>query len=170
MRVPLISPMTVVIAPLDIAATQGQDPAGDATTGYDPDFREPIALQASGGAPVTDTRVYGEDISIPCQIEFKTYEELQMIEAGDANLSKIAIVLHRRDLQRLGLLDADGNITIKKGDKIVRFEKNGRTTLVPHEQLWVYRIDPASQGFGPDGYDLHIVWTADRTPSVYGRG
>jgi len=168
-RVPLISPMTVVVTQFLPAETCAQDPAGDSTVGYDPDFREPVALQTEGGQPVTDTRQYGDEIKLPCQVEFKTYEELQMVEQGDNGISKVALVLHRRDLLRLGLIDDNGNIKLKKGDKIIRFEKAGRTTLVPNATLYFYRIDPASQGFGPDGYDLHIVWTSDRTSSVYGR-
>lgn len=168
MRVPLISPMTVVIQRLELGPTQGvvTTPEG---AGFDPDFREPVGLQGSGGSAVTDTRVYGEEIKIPCQVEFKTYEELQMVEQGDAGLTKIAAVLHRKHLKELDLLDDNGNVTLKKGDKIVRFEKQGRTVLVPSGDLYVYRIDPASQGFGPDGYDLHIMWTSDRASSVTGR-
>jgi len=170
-RVPLLNPMQLIVQRLLPQETWANPPDPSVTTGYDPDFREPVAAQAAGGLEVTDARVYGPELEIPCQLEIKTFEEIQMLEAGDDALTRVVFVLHRRDLEQLQLLDEEtGNIILKKNDKIVRLEKEGRKVLLPHEELYICRIDPGSAGFGPDGYDLHIVLTKARDADVRGRG
>jgi len=162
--------MTVIFQQLQTQATWSNAPAGK-DHGFDPDFREPYATQAAGGQPITDSRVYGPEIGVPCQMEVKTYEEISMLAGGDDPLTNIVFVLHRRDLATADLLDPDtGNIKLKRNDKITRLEKNGRTVLLPVDELYVCRINPGSIGFGPDGYDLHIVLTKGRDAEPSGKG
>lgn len=170
MRVPLLNPVTAVFQQLQTQATWGNAPAGQ-EHGYDPDFREPQTTQSAGGQPIEGSQVYGEDVKVPCQLEVKTYEEIKMLEAGDDPLTRIVLVLHRKDLANLGLIDVDtGNILLKRNDKFLRIEYRGRVVLQPLSELYISRIDQGSAGFGVDGYDLHIVYTTDRGSDPRGRG
>jgi hypothetical protein len=170
MRVPLLNPIDVVFQQLLPADTQLNTPGGG-LDGYDPDLREPREKQVAGGQAITATTVYGAEVKVPCQLETKQFEELHMLAQGDASENKVTVVLHRRDLTRLGLIEAlTGRPTIKKGDKALRFEKRGAIVLQFAEPLYVHQIAPGSAGFGPDGYDLEIVWLACQSPDVTGRG
>jgi len=159
--VPLIFPVTVVIVRLDPEATW-------AAQGYDSIYEEAKPLQDA--TLLTDGLVYLPEVKLPCQFEVKTNAELKMVTGGDAPFSRWVFVLHRKDLRSRGLLDSDGTCSLKKGDRIVRVEKGGRVVFTPKQDLYIYRIDPASQGFGVDGYDLELVYTMERSALTDGRG
>lgn len=159
-RVPLLNPILAVIERLDITSTWTQDPPGSASIGMHRVFREPEAYEESG--EITDTRQYLTAVEVPCQFEVMTYEERQQTWGGDAPDSEIVLVLHRRDLARLSLIDVStGNCILKTGDKITSFKKRSKTVLTP-DALYIFKIIPASEGMGPDGYDLHLVGTTNR--------
>jgi len=168
MRVPLIKPVLAVIARLDTTGTWAANPAGSPTAGYDPDFREPYPVHQ--GANFTDARVYMAEVYVPCQFRTKRYGEERTTFGGDAPLTNFVFVFHRKDLERLSLLGSDRNPLLKKGDKIVRvLNKRGATVFTPELPLYIYRLDPASQGFGPDGFDIHIATTTERSNEPMGR-
>ena len=169
-RVPLLEPNVLVISPLSIAQTRAVDPPGAATEGYHEDLHEPVVYEDATGKRVSAQR-YGEQIRVPCQVEVKSFEELQQVFQGDAPVTKMCFVLHMSDLVLLGLVRDDpgcalhGGLKIKKNDRIDAIEVHG----IPGEvavplatPLYIYRIDPGSWGMGPSGTDLRIVWTANR--------
>jgi hypothetical protein len=161
-RVPLISPIEAVIYRLDIQATWKEDPPGtQEDTGYDYLFREPVVSRTSGVRTVT--RVEMSPVRVPAQVETLSYQQLQATFGGDNPATDMAFVLHRKHLEELGLLDTDGNCVFKPGDRIDSIEKNGRTVNTFKKQLFVYEVRPRSWGFGPDGYDLEIVYTTHRS-------
>ena len=160
MRIPLLFPSRIAISRLNIDGTWGEQPS-PATTGYDPDLREPYAYETSTNSR-EDTRQYQAQIRIPCQVEVKTFEQLQQVFGGNTAVSKIVFVLHNRDLTRLGLLNGD-TLGIKVNDRIDSIEDaRGRSALALQAPLYIFRIDPGSWGAGPSGTDLKIVWTTDR--------
>jgi hypothetical protein len=165
-RVPLLFPSAVIISRLDIRKTRAVNPPGaQEAVGYDEDFREPIPYESAG--KLLDTRRYKPEVRVPCQVEVRTFEELNQVFGGDAPVTDKVFVLHNRDLLRLGLLETDCCTTkIKKNDRIERDEVLGRPGDVSQafaEPLFIYRIDPGSWGMGSSGQDLQIVYTTDRS-------
>lgn len=166
-RVPLVLQKVIaVIYPLDVAATRAHDPAGPGTSGYSEVFREPIAYN-DGSGDRTDSRQEGTVIRIPCQVENMTEEKLKEMAVGDSPVSNIMLVFHRIDLARLSLLDANGNVAIKKGDRIDSLERHGApigTTVKNFSSpgLYIHEMRSRSFGFGPDGYDLEFALLTER--------
>lgn len=168
MRVPLIWPVDAIISRLDTDATRALDPAGTPASGYDDIFREPYPLTNG----TTDTRIYiSPAVTVPVQVETKSFEELRITFGGDAPVSTVVLVAHRMDLSALGLITAStGRPLIKKGDRIDKIEAHGsgRTVLDLTSPLYIWEILPASWGFGPDGYDLEIIYTSARPGNTAG--
>jgi len=161
-RVPLLFPVTAVIHRLDLATTRAVDPPGAPTAGYDDILREPVGYDQAGVR--TSPRRELAAVRVPCQVEMRTYEELRMIFTGNDPVGTTVLVLHRKDLSRLSLLSSTtGNCLLKAEDRISRLEQRGRVILTPQKPLFIYAVLPASWGMGPDGYDLHIVYTTERT-------
>jgi len=158
-RVPLLWPVDAVIERVDPSDTEIYDPDGNPVSGYDHDFREP-RFEQQDSLTVAKATLYLPAIRVPCQVEVPTYDELRMAAAGDNPLAKMALVLHRQQLEELDLLDpVTGNCIIRRRDKLIAIEKDGRPALTPEElPLYIYELRPASWGFGPDGYDLHIAY------------
>jgi len=166
-RVPLISPMDVVICRLDIQQTWAVDPAGsDYDKGYDPITEEPIISRVSGVR--TLPRQEMSPVTIPCQVETARFEELRAVFGGDDSVTDQVFVLHRMDLERLNLLDDDRNCVLKPGDRIDHLEMNSRVVKSFRKHLFIYEVRMGSQGFGPDGYDLELVYTSYRSADPRG--
>ncbi len=172
-RVPLLLQKSVAIVHrLDISGTRTFDPPGEDTSGYDETANEPVFYDdpvAPPGDQRTSSRQELASVRIPCQVENLTEERLRQMGIGDAGISNIALVFHRRDLKVLGLLDVDQEILIKKGDRVSHLEEFG----VPpgkvikrlgdnKEGLFVEEVRGRSWGFGPSGYDLEIIMLKDR--------
>ena len=167
-RVPLLLQKTIaVVHRLDIQATRSFDPVGEDTSGYDPTFREPIVYQDPVTAIRESSRHERPAVRIPCQVENMSEERRRQLAIGDAAVSNILLVFHRRDLEQMGLLDADQEVVIKKGDRVSRLEQfgapPGRTVkrLAP-PGLFITEMRGASFGFGPTGYDLELAILSDR--------
>ena len=169
-RVPLLLQKAVaVIHRLDITSTWNVNPPGEKTTGYSHTFDEPIVYDTSEVAPNTRTSARTEmaAVRIPCQVEILTDEELRQIALGDDPITNLSLILHRRDLERLGLLDSNRDVLLKKGDRISCLERYGAAsgTVVKsfaNPGLYVLEVRSGSWGFGPDGYDLERVITFRR--------
>lgn len=169
--VPLLWPIDVVIHRLDIQATWAVDPAGTPDKGYDPILREPIIVHSDAAEREREvTRIEMPPIRVPCQKESLKNEELNMAATGDDPLSEVRFVAHRSDLESLGLIESNGNCSLKKGDRISHCERRGTGVMVREWQkpLYIYRVDDGSDGFGYDNYDLHIIWTWHRPDAAQG--
>ena len=164
MRVPLIFPTAVVIARLDVPTTRSQDPPGSAhDEGYDDILREPIIYKHAVTGDRTSPRQELASITIPCQPENATVEELNLVATGNDPMTDAVFVLHRRNLKKLGLIDAStGLCLLKYGDRIVSLTKRSRVVRTWLKPLYICQVLPRSHGFGPDGYDLEIVYTTHR--------
>lgn len=161
-RVPLIAPVYIIVYRLDIQATWAEDPPGPKSTGYDYIYREPVVERASGVRSVN--RVESAAVSVKAQMETSTYEELQLALGGNNQATDQTFVLHRKDLATAGLLDSNNECVFKPGDRIDHIEQPlGTTVLTYSKPLYIYAIRPGSQGFGPTGYDLNLVYTTHRS-------
>jgi len=168
--VPLIWPMQAVIYRSDQDSTWSVDPPGDLDEGFDPLLREPIIYRD----PVTTERESARQelaaVRVPCQVETAKTEDLQQIVVGDDPVTDEVLVVSRPDLKWLGLVDlTTGNNLLKPGDRIECLEKYrmpGTVVRTYVKPLYIYRIvAPRSQGFGEDGYDLELIYTAHRRAS-----
>jgi hypothetical protein len=162
-RVPLLlQPSVAVIHRLDISGTRAVDPPGEPDAGYDDTFRETIAYDDTATATRQTTRREMPPIRIPCQVEDPTEERLRQLGIGDDLFVTILLVLHRRDLDRLHLLDANRETKFKKGDRVSRLERYGAPAGTVVKQFaspgfFVQETRAGSWGFGPDGYDLEFL-------------
>jgi hypothetical protein len=174
MRAPLINPVAVVIERLNIEATRDHDPPGDTvsfSSGYHPDQRAPVPYNDPVTEKRKDSREYDAPIRVPAQVEVMTWERLAQQCHGDAPDSNIVLVTHNQDLTLLGLLRANGEMRLKKGDKITTFERKGVPGAIvrPLDQpLYIYQVMPRSWGFGPLGHDLQLLFTTLRASTPHG--
>lgn len=117
MRGRLIFKMTAVVARLDTAAT--------ATAGGFDDVLQEVTFEDTNGDGIGEPlrKEDGPDYTtFPAQVETDRDEMQRMAGSGDVPDSAIALVVHMRDMERLGLTDATrpGGIAIQKGDRLVR--------------------------------------------------
>jgi len=160
-RVPLLFPIQLCIYRLDIQGTWTENPPGSPTTGYNYLLREPVVSRTAGARTVTRHEM--ASILVPAQVEVQTYQQLQATFGGDSAATELAFVCHRQTLETLSLLDANKHCLLKPGDRIDHLEKSGRTIQTFAKQLFIYEVRPKSWGFGPDGYDLEVLYTTYRS-------
>ncbi len=87
--------------------------------GYDPDFKEPVLVDNNDDGVGERIRHEHPPIRIPCQVETKVFEDLQMMASGNAPQTKIHLVFHFKDLERMGLVDAlTGKALMAPGDRL----------------------------------------------------
>ena len=171
-RVPLVLEKTVaVIHRLNTSATANVQPFSGQESGYDSDFREPIVYDdALGVGSETErqaTRIEYPPVRIPCQVEPVRFERLYQRFPGDRPDSNILLVMHRMDLLRISMIDPDTNAPrITTNDRVSHLESFARpgvmTQKLKDPGLYVFEVQPASFGFGPDGFDLHLVFLSQR--------
>ena len=164
-RVPLLLEVSLaVIHRLNPNATQDVQPFSGATGGYDADFREPLVFDDTVGTRMErdDARVEHPPVNVPCQVEPVKFERLQQQFSGDMPDSNIQLVLHKRDLRKLKLIDDQERLLLKKNDRVeaLKAKKNPKkiTRYLEEPGLYIFELAPGSWGFGPDGYDLYIAF------------
>jgi len=133
----------------------------------DPDFREPIGLDLDGDGIGEVTRRELSPILVPCQVEPHTFEQLRMLPSGRAPRSSLDLVMHFRDLERLGLVDGDGRVGIATGDRLSGIYTLGGELVLPVQTppgLFVTEARPSGfgLGFGRARRNLLLVSFADR--------
>ncbi len=151
MRGRLINPFLAEIARLDTAATAADpDGPGPLTSGYDPDFKETVVLPVARGG--LDARREQPPICIPCQVEVGTFEALQQLAGGNSPDSKVTLVFHFRDLERMGLVDpATGDALLRVNDRLVAIRDLGSNLVQAIRTppgLYATEVQPQSFGLG----------------------
>jgi hypothetical protein len=127
---------------LDPSAMTASSPAIDA------DFREPRTLSDGIDAVGPLARAELPPIKVPCQVEPESFEALHMIGAGNQPSSRVQVVLHFRDLEALGLVDAaTGRALLTPGDRMTGFYDR-EAHLVQTAHLYITEARPISFGFG----------------------
>lgn len=171
-RVPLVLEKSLaVIHRLSPSATMSVQPFSGQTEGYDKDFREPIVYDddtnVGSSTERQSTRMELPPIRVPCQVEPVRFERLRQRFPGDMPDSNLLLVLHRMDLLKLKLLNTETNEPlINVNDRVEHIEAFARPGTITQKfkapGLYVFEVQPASFGFGPDGYDLHLVFMNER--------
>lgn len=151
----LIFPFLVDIGQVDTVAT-----AAVADGGYDDVFREPkIVPPVSGSGRGTLSR---EEVTYTykCQIEPDTFEALDMMISGKSPNSEITIVMHYKDLEVAGLLDANGKPLLRTGDRMIQIKKypTGDVIEVIPSSPGLYVVQVRSGGFGLTSLERNLLF------------
>jgi len=166
----LIFPFVVELGQIDAAATAADpDAAGPLTSGYDSDFRAPVKVL---DAPTDQTGVTARQesiVQVRAQIEPDQFERLSAMLSGDAAEGRFTIILHFRDLERAGLVDAvTGRPLLYKRDRIIRIltPKGVLVETIPNPP-GLFCVEVQSRGFGPGGRrNLLLMAFESRDPSI----
>ena len=121
MRGSLIFAFLAELHRIDTQATAAVDPdgAGPLSSGYDPDFKEPLLVDPNDEGLGASTRREHPPVQLPCQVEPDVFEALVMAASGNSPRSQVKLVFHFRDLERLGLVDlASGEARVRVGDRL----------------------------------------------------
>ena len=109
---------------------------------------------------------------VPCQVDTKVFEELRMLASGNAPRSRIDLVLHFKDLERLGLVDAGtGDALVRPGDRLgALYDKAGALVQAVRTPPGLYVTEARPIGFGLDmarpRRNLLMVAFEDRQPAA----
>ena len=152
MRGRLIFPFVAELFRLDTAGTANTDPdgAGPLTSGYDPDFKEPVGVDTNDDGIGERVRAEHPAVRVPCQVEPKTFEELRMFAAGNSPRSRVELVFHFRDLERLSLVDVpSGDALVRPGDRLgALYDKAGALVQSVRTPPGLYVTEARPIGFG----------------------
>jgi hypothetical protein len=100
-------------------ATEDPDGAGPLVSGYDPDFKEPVLVDTNDDGLGERIRKEHSPVRVPCQVEPDSFEVLQEYASGNSPRSRIRLVFHFADLERMALVDsASGDALIRVGDRL----------------------------------------------------
>jgi hypothetical protein len=125
--------------------------AGASSSGIwmDPDFREPLTMDLDGDGIGEVVRRELPAVLVPCQVEPETFEQLRMTPSGRAPRTSLDLVMHFRDLERLGLVRSDGNAAIDTGDRLSAIlTTSGEIALTARQGLFVTEARPGGFGLG----------------------
>lgn len=153
MRGRLIFPFLAELHRLDTQA-MASPPGGPppAAPGYDPDFKEPVLADLDGDGIGERARAEHPPVRVPCQVDTKVFEELRMLGSGNAPRSRIDLVFHFRDLERLGLVDpATGDALVRPGDRLAAIhDRAGTLVQAVRTPPGLYVAEARPAGFGLD--------------------
>jgi hypothetical protein len=166
MRGRLIHAFFAELAQLDPVATASDpDGPGAQTSGYDPDFQETTLLPSPSG-PGRDARREKPAIRVPCQIEVQAFGELAELATGNSPRSRLVLVFHFADLERLHLVDpATGDARLRTGDRLIAIRdlRTGELVQAVRTPPGLYLIEPQPQ-FGLGGRrNLLLATFGERT-------
>lgn len=144
MRGRIIFPFLAELYRLDTIAMSTQAP------GYDDDFQEPALLDADGDGVADAFRREHPPIRVPCQVEPETLDALRMTPSGNTPASSLDLVVHFRDLERLGLVDVTtGEALIRTSDRLGGlFDIEGQLVWAVRTPPGLYVTEARHAGFG----------------------
>lgn len=143
----LIFPFVATLRQLDTETTQAMKPDGK---GFDEDFKEPSPLApVSGEGPGETPRQELAPLLLPCQVEMGVGEKVRQFFQGADFTGRMVLVFHFRDLERLGLVDGQGNATIRTSDRLESIaDRFGVTVFTPRDPLFVVEVTSTAFGIG----------------------
>jgi len=153
-------------------ATVDPDGAGPLETGYDPDFKELVVVDQDDDGIGERRRAEHEPVRVPCQVDTEVFEELRMFPSGNAPRSRIDLIFHFKDLERLGLVDAaSGDALVRPGDRLAAlYDKAGALVQSVRTPPGLYVTEARPTGFGLNmarpRRNLLLVAFEDRQPAA----
>ncbi len=163
----LIFPMLAEVHRLATRATGEVDVNG--VGGYDPDFKEPVLIDHDDDGIGERVRREHSPVRIPCQVEPEVFEALQMLASGNAPSSRLALVFHVMDLERLGLADrATGDIHMRVGDRLSAiYDVRGALVQAVRTPPGLFATEVRPGGFGLGRCrNLLFVYFEDRSTGL----
>ncbi len=155
MRGRLINPFLLELRQLDTTASAADpDGAGPETSGYDPDFREPVVV---AGAIAREEKA---PVFIPVQVEVDSYEKLMQAAPGNDPQSAVRFVMHFADLESMGLVDeTTGHALVRIGDRAVAVYRMDGTKIqdLGLDGRGLFCIEAQSQSFGLSGGERNLL-------------
>ena len=152
MRGRLIFPFLAELFRWDAAAMAAVDPdgTGPLASGFDPDFKEPVLIDADGDGVAEPFRREHPPVRVPCQVEPAAFQALRMATAGNTPRSSLDLVFHFRDLERLGLVDpSTGDALIRPSDRLGGlYDIEGRLVQAVRTPPGLYVSEARPIGFG----------------------
>ena len=153
MRGRLIFPFLAEFFRWDAAAMAADpDGAGELTSGFDPDFKEPVLRDTDDDddGVAEPFRREHPPVRVPCQVEPEAFQALRMAAAGNTPRSSLDLVLHFRDLERLGLVDpTSGDALIRPSDRLGGlYDLRGQLVQALRNPPGLYVTEARPLGFG----------------------
>lgn len=164
----LIFPFKLDIAQLDTNAT-----AVITDGGYDEDFREPIMVPPVSGSGRGTISRSENIVTCRAQIEPGTFEELEMMVNGRSPSSQITVIMHYRDLEDAGLVEATtGRPMIRVNDRLDAIKHDLTEELIEQipnpPGLFVTQVQ--SRGFGLSSLQRNLLLVTFETRDLGVRG
>jgi len=167
----LINKFVAVIMRLDTEATSLV-----AGGGYDPEFDATIPVSDGTQLGSTSRREMAA-LRLNVQLDRKSWGEQNMTRGGRQIVADIVLVFHWPDLENMGLINADGECTLKKGDRIDRIEtRKGaiEATFDNPPGMFIDGFERAGHGLAPFGTPrtnlLYTYCAYDRVAGVAAGG
>lgn len=162
----LIRPILIEVERIDPAATQ-------AAGSYDPIFKEPIPSRINPGQ-VNEKRLDGMSrrppIKVRAQMERGPFMSLNMQPSGNEASSNLRCVLHRRALEKGGLVLPTGVPDFHVGDRLLAtYTLLGKLIQKVQDPpgLYLTQIQPAGEGLG-GAQNLVVLYFDSRDQAVQG--
>ena len=151
----LIFAHTAIIAQLDPVTIE----AGDF---YDDDFGEVKKVDGDADGIGETQRKEKASVSVPVQMETDQFELRRMVAGGDLPDSSVGLVVHRRDLNRLGFM-SNGAPVFKKGDRLIEVQDKLGNVHTSFTRIPVYctQVQPLRGTIGRM-QNLWLILFADR--------
>lgn len=150
--------------PLDTTATSANDNGGETRSGYNPYFREPVKF-----ADGTNSRVESSPILLPCQVigQRGPYSQRQSQAGGHSDSTSIELGFHFRDIEALGLVDADGKPGIHHEARLGALFRRDKITLIRTYTEPLFAAEEEDRGIGFAGQrNLLLVMFRTRDKST----
>ncbi len=106
---------------LDAVHTRADDPdaGGPLVSGYDDDFDEILVFTTPTGQR-EEARVDQPPLFVPCNVASTAWEGLQEMMAGNSPTSRVELIVHRKDLEAMELMNTEtGEAIVRPSDKLV---------------------------------------------------
>jgi len=117
---------------------------------YDEDFKEAILVDGNGDGVGEPLRREYPPVRVPCQVEPVALDSMRMTTAGNAPDSRLDLVFHFRDLERLGLVDpATGEALVRPSDRLgAIYDVEGNLVQAVRTPPGLYVTEARPIGFG----------------------
>jgi len=137
---------------LDAAAMAATDPDGPGplTSGFDPDFKEPVLVDLDDDGVGERTRQEHRPVRVPCQVEPEALEALRVLPAGQSPRAKVVLTFHFRNLERLRLVHPGTGVPlIQPGDRLgALYDRRGELVQAFRNPPGLFVTETKASGFG----------------------